>query len=193
MLRYLSKVANQWLIGAAYAWDSSSLEYDTLYTYIKSMFSWNLRNYKAKWGLYAQTYFLCRNSERNSELMANFNPHFPFLRCENASRGCTSVSRSRLFKLWHQEECGFAPVQCSHDGSCEATVNRQDLVSHQQNCEFRSVTCDDCHETMRQQEYGKHICALRRELARVTRTLRDIQDEQVSTCTRCGFLILRLN
>jgi hypothetical protein len=74
-----------------------------------------------------------------------------------------------------------------HDG-CEATVNRQDLVSHQQACEFRSVTCEDCHEAMKQREYGKHACVFRREidenkrgLVDIQKILREIQDEQVST------------
>ncbi len=124
--------------------------------------------------------------------MANFNQQFQLLRCAYARRGCASVFRNELSMLLHYEECGFTPVQCSHDG-CQATVNMQDLVSHEQNCEFRSVTCDDCHETVRQREYGNHGCVLRRELTEVTRMLRDIQTQQVSTCARCGFLTLRLN
>jgi hypothetical protein len=86
--------------------------------------------------------------------VANILEQFQSARCRYVSRGCTSAVRREAL-LSHQEECGFAPVQCSHDG-CEATVNRQDLVSHQQACEFRSVTCNDCHEAMRQREYRKH-------------------------------------
>ena len=100
-------------------------------------------------------------------------------------RSCTSEVKHEAL-LSHEEACGFAPVQCSHEG-CEATVNRQDLVSHQQICEFRSVICDDCRETMRQREYGKHPCVFRREidenkhgLAEIQKILREIQDEQVS-------------
>ena len=118
-----------------------------------------------------------------SRVVANLFEQFLSLRCKYASRGCTSAARDESL-LSHEEECGFAPVQCSHEG-CEATVNRQDLVSHQQTCEFRSVICDDCREAMRQREYKKHPCVFRKELeenkrglAEVWRVLREIQDEQ---------------
>jgi hypothetical protein len=111
--------------------------------------------------------------------MANFNKQIPLRRCLYASRGCTNAVKGKAF-LSHHVECGFAPVQCSHEG-CEETVNRQDLDSHQKNCEFQSVTCDDCDETMKQRDYGNHSCALRRELADVKRILREIQGGQVST------------
>ncbi|CAB4007278.1 RING finger 151-like isoform X2 [Paramuricea clavata] len=116
--------------------------------------------------------------------VANLLEQFQSHRCRYVSRGCmTAVSREAL--LLHHEECGFAPVQCSHEG-CEDTVHRQDLVSHQQACEFRSVTCDDCHEAMKKREYRKHSCVLRKEvdenkqeLVEVKRILREIQDEQL--------------
>ncbi len=118
-----------------------------------------------------------------SRVVANLLQQFQSLRCKYATRGCTSEVKYEDFLL-HHEECGFAPVQCSHEG-CEATVNRQDVVSHQQNCEFRSVTCDDCRETMRQREYGKHGCVLRKELdenkrglVEIQKILREIQSEQ---------------
>ena len=118
-----------------------------------------------------------------SRIVANLLQQFQSPRCRYASRGCTSAVRHEDL-LSHHEECGFAPVQCSHEG-CEATVDRQDLVSHQQNCEFRSITCEDCHEAVRQQEYEKHRCVLRRELnenkhdlVEMQKILREIQDEQ---------------
>ena len=100
-----------------------------------------------------------------------------------ASRGCaTTVKHDDL--LSHHEECGFAPVHCSHDG-CEVTVNKQDVVGHQANCEFRLVTCEECLEAMKQRDCGKHICVLRKELdetkhglAEVWKVLREIQGEQ---------------
>ena len=111
--------------------------------------------------------------------MANLYQQFQLHRCGHASRGCTSIVRHEaLFS--HLLECGFAPVQCSHEG-CVKTVNRQDLVSHEQNCEFRSVTCEDCHEAMRQGDYRRHSCVLLRELADVRGLLREIQGGQVST------------
>lgn len=82
--------------------------------------------------------------------------------------------------LSHHEECGFALVQCSHDG-CEVTVNKQDLASHQENCEFRSVTCEKCDEAMKHKDYDKHNCVLQRKLAEVTRILQEIQGSQVGT------------
>jgi hypothetical protein len=118
--------------------------------------------------------------------VANLLEQFQSQRCRYASRGCTSAVRREVLSS-HHEECGFAPVQCSHEG-CEATVNRQDLVSHQQACEFQPITCEDCHEAMRQREYAKHTCVLRRELdenkcslVEIQKILREMQDEQVST------------
>jgi hypothetical protein len=102
------------------------------------------------------------------------------LRCTHSNRGCSSVFNIYAVFALHLEECGFAPVQCTYEG-CDATVNKQDLVSHQRSCEFRSVTCDDCRETIRQREYTNHNCVLRRELAEVTRMLRDVQARQVNT------------
>ena len=119
-----------------------------------------------------------------SRVVANLLQQFQSPKCRYATRGCTSEVKHEAL-LSHQEECGFAPVQCSHEG-CEATVNRQDLVSHQQSCEMRSVTCEECQDVMRQQEYGKHGCFLRKDvdenkrgLAEVQRILREIQEEQL--------------
>ena len=92
-----------------------------------------------------------------------------------ASRGCTIKVRHEDL-LSHHEECGFAPVQCSHDG-CEVTVNKQDVVSHQENCEFRSVTCEECLEAMKKRDYGKHNCVLRKEMDEFKRGL--AEDEQI--------------
>ena len=94
-------------------------------------------------------------------------------KCKYASRGCTTdVSHESL--LLHHDECGFAPVQCSHEG-CEATVNRQDVDSHQQKCEFRSITCDDCQEVMKRKEYETHGCVLRRDVNENRRDLSEMQ------------------
>ena len=128
-----------------------------------------------------------------SRIVASLLQQFQSPKCRYASRGCTTdVSHESL--LSHHDECGFAPVQCSHEG-CEASVNRQDVDSHQQKCEFRSITCDDCLEVMKQREYRKHGCFLRKEadenkaeLAEVKKILQEIQDEQVSMgrASRCG-------
>ena len=119
-----------------------------------------------------------------SRVVANLLQQFQSPKCRYATRGCTSEVKHEAL-LSHHEECGFAPVQCSHEG-CEATVNRQDLISHQQSCELRSVTCEECQEVMRQREYGKHGCFLRKDvdenkrgLAEVQRILREIQEEQL--------------
>ena len=118
-----------------------------------------------------------------SRVVRNLLRQLQYSRCMYATRGCaTTVKHDDL--LSHHEECGFAPVRCSHDG-CEVTVNKQDVVSHQAICEFRSVTCEECLEAMKQRDYGKHICVLRKEvdelkhgLAEVWKVLREIQDEQ---------------
>ena len=120
----------------------------------------------------------------SSRIVANLLQQVQSPKCRYTSRGCTAdVTHKSLFS--HQEECGFAPVQCSHKG-CNATVSRQDVDSHVQKCEFRSLTCDDCHEVMRQREYRKHTCILRKEvdenranLAELKKILREIQDEQL--------------
>ena len=80
-------------------------------------------------------------------------------RCAYANRGCTTTVRGVALSS-HLQECGFAPVQCSHDG-CEVTVNRQNLVSHQQNCGFRLVTCEECDEAMKQRDFEVHYCVAR--------------------------------
>ena len=100
-----------------------------------------------------------------------------FGRCKYAGRGCERWITSPSS---HHRKCDFAPVQCPHDG-CEVTVDRQDLVSHQENCEFRSVTCEECDETMKQKDYEEHVCVLRRELAEARRLLQGMQGRQVST------------
>lgn len=116
----------------------------------------------------------------NSEwtLMANmFQPSRP-RRCKHANRGCTSRLRVGAL-LSHLQECGFAPVQCPYDG-CEATVNRQDFASHEQNCEFRLVTCEECNEAMKETDYEEHVCVLRKKLAEMTRIVQAVQGDQVS-------------
>ena len=104
--------------------------------------------------------------------MANMNRP-PSCKCKYANRGCTRKVRGEALS-WHLQECGFAPVQCSHDG-CEVTVNRQDLVSHQQNCGFRSLTCEECDVAMNQRDYEVHSCVVRRVLSRI------LQGDQVCT------------
>ena len=95
--------------------------------------------------------------------------------CINAQRGCTEkVGFGTLALLMHEEQCDFAPVQCSHEG-CTVTVNRKDLVSHQESCDFLSVTCSDCQKTLKQKDYGNHVCVLRRELTDVKRMLQQMQ------------------
>ena len=99
-----------------------------------------------------------------SRVVRNLLQQLQYTRCMYASRGCKSAVKHEDL-LSHHEDCGFAPVQCSHDG-CEVTVNKQDLGSHQ--------------------DYGKHDCVLRKEmdefkrgLAEVWKVLREIQDEQI--------------
>ena len=118
-----------------------------------------------------------------SRVVRNLLHQLQYSRCMYAIRGCTTTVKHDDL-LSHHEECGFAPVHCSHDG-CEVTVNKQDVVGHQANCEFRSVTCEECLEAMKQRDCGKHICVLRKELdetkhslAEVWKVLREIQDEQ---------------
>ena len=118
-----------------------------------------------------------------SRVVRNLLQQLQYTRCMYASRGCKSAVKHEDL-LSHHEDCGFAPVQCSHDG-CEVTVNKQDLGSHQENCEFRSVTCEECLEAMKKRDYRKHDCVLRKEmdefkrgLAEVWKVLREIQDEQ---------------
>ena len=100
-----------------------------------------------------------------------------FRRCKYAGRGCERWITSPSS---HHRKCDFAPVQCPHDG-CEVTVDRQDLVSHQENCEFRSVTCEECDETMKQRDYEEHVCVLRKKLAEMTKIVRAVKGDQVST------------
>lgn len=118
-----------------------------------------------------------------SRVVRNLLHQLQYSRCMYAIRGCTTTVKHEDL-LSHHEECGFAPVHCSHDG-CEVTVNKQDVVGHQANCEFRSVTCEECLEAMKQRDCGKHICVLRKEvgelkhgLAEMWKVLREIQDEQ---------------
>ena len=107
-----------------------------------------------------------------------------FGRCKYAGRGCERWIKSPT----SHRKCDFAPVQCPHDG-CEVTVDRQDLVSHQENCEFRSVTCEECDETMKQKDYEEHVCVLRRELAEARRLLQGRQvNTQVSDVVSFPFL-----
>ena len=92
--------------------------------------------------------------------MANIHRPIRLRRCAYTNRGCTATVREDA--LWfHHEECGFAPIQCTHEG-CQVTVNRQNVINHQQNCEFRSVSCEECDETMKQRDYEKHYCVLQR-------------------------------
>ena len=83
-------------------------------------------------------------------------------RCVYGNRGCTATARNDDF-LSHHEECGFAPVRCSHDGF-EVTVNKQNVASHEQSCEFRLITCEECDEVMKQKDYEKHSCVFQRKL-----------------------------
>ena len=111
--------------------------------------------------------------------MANMYQQSQLRRCAYTNRGCTVIVRQEILSA-HHEDCGFAPVRCSHDG-CQATVNRQDVINHQQNCEFRSVMCEDCDEAMIQRDYEKHNCVLQRRLAEVIRILQEFQGGQVGT------------
>ena len=113
--------------------------------------------------------------------MANMNQEYQLRRCAYVNRGCTTRLKHET-SLSHLRECGFAPVQCSHI-ECEVTVNRHDLNSHERNCQFRIVFCEECREMMEQRVYEKHNCVLRRELAEMRRILQGMQSNQVSKRT----------
>ena len=110
--------------------------------------------------------------------MANMNPESQLRRCTYVNRGCTTRVKHETLSS-HLRECGFAPVQCSHNG-CEVNVNRQDLDSHERNCKFRIVFCKECHEVMEQRDCERHNCVLQRELTEIKRILLGMQGNQVS-------------
>ena len=109
--------------------------------------------------------------------MANMKSKSLLRKCIYADRGCTTTVTQKTL-LSHRRECGFAPVQCSHD-ECEATVSRKDLANHQENCEFQSVTCEECLEAMKQKDHEEHICVLPKNLARMTKIVQTVQSDQV--------------
>ena len=99
-----------------------------------------------------------------------------------ANRGCTPKARDEDFLSLDDldEECGFASVQCSHDG-CEVTVNKQDVASHEQSCEFRLVTCEECDEAFKEKDYDRHCCVLERRVTELTKILQEFQGGQASS------------
>ena len=84
-------------------------------------------------------------------------------RCSFVSRGCKENVKVEEILL-HQQTCNFAPVVCSNEG-CEETVNRCDKDSHESEaCMFRMTTCESCAEKMIYRDFEKHQCTLRKEI-----------------------------
>ncbi len=96
-------------------------------------------------------------------IVANIVSQIKKPRCNFVSRGCTENVKVEDLLL-HQERCDFAPVVCTHEG-CEETVNRRDKESHESEaCMFRMITCESCAEEMVYRDFEKHQCTLRNEI-----------------------------
>ena len=96
-------------------------------------------------------------------------------RCRHVSRGCTENVEVEDVLL-HEQTCGYAPVVCSNEG-CKETVNRRDQESHETNeCKFRKITCESCHEELIYLDYEKHQCTLRKEINEIKSQLTEMND-----------------
>ena len=94
-------------------------------------------------------------------------------RCSFVSRGCKENVKAEELLL-HQQTCDFAPVVCSNEG-CEETVNRRDKESHESEaCMFRMTTCESCSKEMMYRDYQMHQCTLRREINGIKACLNEI-------------------
>ena len=96
-------------------------------------------------------------------------------RCRHVSRGCReNIEVDNV--LLHEQTCGYAPVVCSNEG-CKETVNRRGLESHEtEECKFRKITCESCHEELIYLDYEKHQCTLRKEINEIKSQLTEIND-----------------
>jgi hypothetical protein len=81
-------------------------------------------------------------------------------RCSHVSRGCEENVQVEELLL-HEQTCDYAPVVCSNEG-CKETVNRRDKESHEtEECKFRKITCESCDEVLVYVDYyKKHQCSL---------------------------------
>ena len=96
-------------------------------------------------------------------IVANIVSQIKKPRCSFSSRGCKKNVKVDELLL-HQETCDFAPVVCSNEG-CEETMDRRDKESHESEaCLFRMTTCESCAEEMIYREFEKHQCTLRNEI-----------------------------
>ena len=96
-------------------------------------------------------------------------------RCRHVSRGCTeNVAVEDV--LFHEQTCGYAPVVCSSEG-CKKTVNRRDQESHAtEECKFRKITCESCHEQLVYVDYQRNQRMLRKEVNDIKIHLKEVND-----------------
>ena len=110
-----------------------------------------------------------------SRIVLDVIPHLKKPRCRHVSRGCTENVKVEDVLL-HEQTCGYAPVVCSNEG-CKETVNRCDQESHEtEECKFRKITCESCHEELVYVDYERHQCTLRKEMNDVKLQLKETKD-----------------
>ena len=93
-----------------------------------------------------------------------------------ATRGCDKVLELGTLQT-HVQDCDFMPVSCSNEG-CDKIVSKRDVNQHESElCQFKTITCDDCGETMPHHKYGSHGCILRRDVDEMKKDLADTKKD----------------
>jgi hypothetical protein len=112
-------------------------------------------------------------------------------RCSHVSRGCEENVQVEELLL-HEQTCDYAPVVCSNEG-CKETVNRRDKESHEtEECKFRKITCESCDEELVYVDYEKHQCTLRKEMNEVKSRLDEVTDSLKQVVLTQGEMLEKL-
>ena len=99
--------------------------------------------------------------------------------CDNSERGCRALVELGSLNT-HVASCGFSPVPCSND-QCDEIISRRDKEIHESKaCDFRTVKCDYCAESLLHKDYIQHACPPMKEIREIKTELRKVcstQDE----------------
>lgn len=79
------------------------------------------------------------------------------LKCINTSFGCDQIVKLEKIKTHESKECQFRQVKCEFN-ACPLILTFKDLKEHQEICEYRTVTCPECRESILLQFSCSHSC-----------------------------------
>ena len=98
------------------------------------------------------------------------------IRCDHENRGCRELIKLEFLDQ-HVNSCGYSPTPCTNVG-CAEVMNRNEKERHErEQCDFRTIVCDECGEQVIWKSSRVHPCFMRKEMDDIVRRLNVVQND----------------